>query len=167
MNKNLYMVFAGMFFAGCLALMFAVWYSIHVLYDYRTEYETLEAERNNFTGMINSLEDRNRTLSQIAALDINRTGTASDSVAFYSQVRFAIENAGMNLLSMQSGQNEKDLKLTLSLQGNYYSFAHLLAAWRSMPSAARILSLRFRRDAQAPEDFINADVTIEGMISDE
>ena len=72
MNKNLYMVFAGIFFASCLALMFAVWYSIHVLYDYRTEYETLEAERNNFTGMIKSLEDRNRTLSQIAGLDIDK-----------------------------------------------------------------------------------------------
>ena len=163
MNKNLYMVFAGIFFASCLALMFAVWYSIHVLYDYRTEYETLEAERNNFTGMIKSLEDRNRTLSQIAGLDINRTGTASDSVSFYSHVRIAIESAGMNLLSMSSGQNEKDLKLSLSLQGNYYSLAHLLAAWRVMPVASRITSLRFRRDPRAPEDFINADVTIEGM----
>ena len=167
MNKNLYMVFAGMFFAGCLALMFAVWYSIHVLYDYRTEYETLEAERNNFTGMIRNLEERNRTLAQIAALDINRTGTASDAVVFYSQVRQAIENNGMNLLSMKSGQNEKDLKLSLSLQGNYYSFAHLIAAWRVMPSAARILSLRFRRDSLSPENFIDADVVIEGMNSDE
>ena len=160
------MVFAGIFFTSCLSLMFAVWYSIHVLYDYRTEYETLEAERNNFTGMIQNLENRNKALQKIAGLDINRTGTASDSVSFYSQVRYAIENSGMNLLSMQSGQNEQDLKLTLSLQGNYYSFAHLLAQWRSMPVAARILSLRFRRDAQAPEDFIDADITIEGMISE-
>lgn len=167
MNKNLYMVFAGLFFASCLALMFAVWYSIHVLYDYRTEYETLEAERNNFTGMIRSLEERNRVLSQIAALDINRTGTASDAVSFYSQVRLAIENNGMNLLSMSSGQGENDLRLTLKIQGNYYSFAHLLAAWRNMPSAARILSLKFKRDSQSPEDFIEADITIEGMISDE
>ena len=163
MNKNLYMVFAGIFFTSCLILMFAVWYSIHVLYDYRTEYETLEAERNNFTGMIKSLEERNRTLAQIAGLDINRTGTASDAVEFYSQVRLAIENAGMNLLSMSSGQNEKDLRLSLSLQGNYYSLAHLLAAWRVMPVASRVTSLRFRRDSRAPEDFINADVTIEGM----
>ena len=163
MNKNLYMAFAGIFFTLCLILMFAVWYSIHVLYDYRTEYETLEAERNNFTGMIQNLEERNRTLAEIAGLDINRTGTASDAVEFYSQVRLAIENAGMNLLSMSSGQNEKDLKLSLSLQGNYYSLAHLLAAWRVMPVASRVTSLRFKRDARAPEDFINADVTIEGM----
>ncbi|MBQ7665723.1 MAG: hypothetical protein IJS42_03310 [Synergistaceae bacterium] len=167
MNKNLYMVFAGLFFSGCLALMFAVWYSIHVLYDYRTEYETLEAEQNNFTGMIKNLEERNRTLSQIAGLDINRTGTVSDSVSFYSQVRLAIENSGMNLLSMSSGQNEKDLKLSLSLQGSYYSLAHLIAAWRVMPSASRILSLRFKRDPQSPEYLIDAEVTIEGMISDE
>ena len=167
MNKNLYMIFAGMFFASCLALMFAVWYSLHVLYDYRTEYETLEAERNNFTGMIQNLEERNRTLSRIAQLDINMTGTASDVVGFYSQVRLAIESAGMNLLSMSSGQNEKDLRLSLKLQGNYYSFAHLLAAWRVMPSAARIVSLRFKRDAKAPEDFIEAEVTIEGMNTDE
>ena len=73
----------------------------------------------------------------------------------------------MNLLSMKSGQNEKDLKLSLSLQGNYYSFAHLIAAWRVMPSAARILSLRFRRDSLSPENFIDADVVIEGMNSDE
>ena len=157
------MIFAGIFFTSCLVVMFAVWYSIHVLYDYRTEYETLEAERNNFTGMIQSLEERNRTLAQIAGLDINHTGTASDAVEFYSQVRLAIENAGMNLLSMSSGQNEKDLKLSLSLQGNYYSLAHLLAAWRVMPIASRVTSLRFKRDARAPEDFINADVTIEGM----
>ena len=163
MNKNFYMIFAGIFFTSCLVVMFAVWYSIHVLYDYRTEYETLEAERNNFTGMIQSLEERNRTLAQIAGLDINHTGTASDAVEFYSQVRLAIENAGMNLLSMSSGQNEKDLKLSLSLQGNYYSLAHLLAAWRVMPIASRVTSLRFKRDAIAPEDFINADVTIEGM----
>ena len=146
--------------------MFAVWYSIHVLYDYRTEYETLEAEQNNFTGMIKNLEERNRTLQQIAGLEINQTGTVSDAVSFFSQVRLAIENNGMNLLSMSSGQNEKDLKLSLSLQGNYYSFAHLLAAWRVMPSAARIISLKFKRDSQSPEDFIEAEVTIEGMISE-
>lgn len=167
MNKNLYMVFAGLFFSGCLLLMFAVWYSIHVLYDYRTEYAALEAEQNNFTGMINGLEERNKTLSEIARLDVNRTGTSSDSVSFYSYVRTAIENSGMNLLSMSSGQNEKDLKLTLTLQGNYYSFVHLLAAWRNMPVAARLLSLRFKRDVQSPEYFIEAEVTIEGMISDE
>lgn len=167
MNKNFYMVFAGIFFASCLIVMFAVWYSTHVLYEYRTEYETLEAERNNYTGMIQNLEERNRTLTQIAHLAINKTGTASDTVAFYSQVRLAVESAGMNLLSMSSGQNEKDLRLTLSLQGSYYSLAHLLAAWRNMPYAARIISLRFKRDARAPEDFINADVTIEGMKSDE
>lgn len=160
------MVIAGVFFTLCLVVMLAVWYSVHVLYEYRTEYETLEAERNNYTGMIQNLEERNKTLSEIAHLDINRTGTASDSVAFYSQVRLAIENAGMNLLSMSSGQSEKDLRLSLSLQGSYYSLAHLLAAWRVMPAASRIISLRFRRDPKAPEDFINADVVIEGMSSE-
>ncbi len=163
MKKNFYMVFVGLFFASCLALMFAVWYSIHVLYEYRTEYETLEAERNNYTGMIESLEERNSTLSKIAKLDINRTGTASDAVAFFSQVRLAIETEGMNLISMSSGQNEKDMKLSLSLQGTYYSLAHLLASWRTMPVAARITSLRLKRDRNAPEDFIEAEITIEGM----
>lgn len=160
------MLFAAMFFALCLALMSAVWYSIHILYDYRVEFETLEAERSNYVGVIQNLEERNRTLAQIARLNINSTGTASDTVAFFSQIRMAIENSGMNLLSMSSGQNEKDLRLSLSLQGTYYSLAHMLAEWRVMPYASRILSLKFKRDPQAPENFIDAEITIEGMVSE-
>lgn len=166
MNNRLTLIFTGIFAALCLILSAGVWFSLHKLRACRDEYDMLDAERHNYTGMILNLQARNKTLTQINSLNIAETGTASDALAFYSEVRQTAENNSMNILSMASNQNESSGNiLTLRVEGNYYSLARMLADWRTMPFASRINSLSLRRDAAAPEHFIEADIALEAMLS--
>lgn len=166
MNNKLTLIFTGIFAALCLLLSAGVWFSLHELRTYREEYDTLDAERHNYTGLILNLQARNKTLTQINSLNIAGTSTASDVLAFYSEVRQTAENNSMNILSMASSQNENNGNiLTLKVEGNYYSLAHMLADWRRMPFASRVNSLKLRRDAAAPEHFIEADIALEAMLA--
>lgn len=155
MKKNLYLVFAGLFFAACLCVCAGVWYSLYVLEEYREELDTLNASNNDFRNIIASLEAQNRALSKITELKIN--STHEDAVAFYSEIRQAAENNHINFLSMNSGGIDT---LVLRIQGDYYSLAHFLADMRKLNSASRINSLRIRRDETAPGEFVAADLVL-------
>lgn len=164
MNRNLHLVFAGLLITSCLALCVGIWWSSRELRTYREEYDVLESDRSNSTGLMAELTLRNRSLNQIDRLNLENTETASDFMDFFSQVRQAADTYNVNILSMNSGNSEN--VLTLQLQGNYYSIAHVFAKWRTMPFASRMTSLKIQRDASSPESLVEADVTIEAMRPD-
>ena len=161
MNKNLYLVFVGFLLAACLALSAGVWWSIGELRTYREEYEALESDRNNANELMAQLRLRNRSLSQINQLNLANSGTVSDFVEFFSQVRQAAELYNVNIVSMNQGNTENILNL--QLQGNYYSLAHVFAKWRNMPFASRMTSLKITRSSSNPETMVDVDVTLEAM----
>ena len=146
------------FFALCFAMCGGVWYGLHVLESYREEYDFIVNERDNFSTVMESLRNKNKTLQSINNLNLGDVGTEADGLDFYARVRELIEENSMNMISMSANDNNV---LTLKLQGNYYSLVHLFADWREMPFASRITSLRIARDAQAPSDFVDVDVTLE------
>ena len=164
MNKNLYLVFAGVLIAVCLALCEGVWWTTGELRTYREEYEALESDRNNSNELMAQLRLRNNSLNQINRLNIENATAASDFVEFFSQVRQAADSYKVNIVSMTQGSSENILQL--QLQGNYYSLAHVFAKWRTMPFASRMTSLKIRRDSTSPESLVEADVIIEAMRSD-
>ena len=147
-----------LFFALCIALCSGVWYGLHVLESYREEYDCIVNERDNFSTVMESLRNKNKTLQNINNLHLGDVGTSADGVDFYARVKKLIDENSVNMLSMSANDNNI---LTLKLQGNYYSLIHLFADWRNMPFASRITSLRIARDAQAPSDFVDVDVTLE------
>ena len=141
MSKNIYLIFTAAFFALCLAVIGGVWWSIRELRAYREEYDMLEEERAVSQRTMDNMQSKNVDLEQITGLNIDNAGFAQDSVEFYSQVRRAIENNHVELLSMNAGGNNENI-LSLSLQGSYYAIARTLAEWRVMPFASRINSLK-------------------------
>lgn len=163
-TSNSYTLHIILFFILCAALCSGVWYGLHTLESYREEYDFIVNERDNFSSIMDGLRNKNKTLKNINRLNsnFNEVGTALDGVEFYSHVRNLIETNAINMLSMSTNDNNI---LTLKLQGNYYSFVHLLADWRTMPFASRVTSLRIARDAQNPDDFIEADVTLEAWLN--
>ena len=163
MSKNIYLIFTAAFFALCLAVIGGVWWSIRELRAYREEYDMLEEERAVSQRTMDNMQSKNVDLEQITGLNIDNAGFAQDSVEFYSQVRRAIENNHVELLSMNAGGNNENI-LSLSLQGSYYAIARTLAEWRVMPFASRINSLKIKRDSKSPTDRISAQVTLEAMM---
>ena len=161
MNKNLYLVFVGLLLTACVALSAGVWWSIGELKTYREEYEALESDRNNANELMAQLRLRNRSLSQINQLNLDNSGTVSDFVEFFSQVRSAAELYNVNIVSMTQGSAENILNL--QLQGNYYSIAHVFAKWRTMPFASRMTTLKITRSDSQPETMVDAVVTLEAM----
>ena len=166
MNKNIYLIFMGLFFALCLALSGGVWLSLHELENLREEYDLLESERTSSVTMMQSMQNRHLDLTEITGLNIDNAGSAHDAVEFYSHVRQAIEDNKMELVSMNSDSNNDSI-LNLQVEGSYYSFAHLLAAWRQMPFACRINSLKLKRDANSPMSKISAQIVLEAMMEEE
>ena len=91
MNRNSYVVFAGLFLGICVILCVGIWYSITELRACREEYDQLDSERHNNSGMITNLETRNAALSRITRLSINNAVLVPDAVAFFSMVRTIME----------------------------------------------------------------------------
>lgn len=165
MNRNMYLIFTGGFFAVCLSLIAGVWWSLHELRLYREEYDLLEQERSSSQRMMQSMQDKNLDLSQVTGLNIDNAGAAKDAVEFYSYVRRAIEKHNIDLLAMNSDANRDNL-LSLHVQGSYYALAHMFADWRVMPFAARINSIRIKRDTSSPTSKVDAQVVLEALMED-
>ncbi|MBQ7544384.1 MAG: hypothetical protein IJT02_05515 [Synergistaceae bacterium] len=163
MGKNIYLVFVAGFFALCLSVVGAVWWSVNELRAFREEYDLLEQERASSERMMQNMQHKNVDLTQVTGLNIDNAGLAHDAVEFYSAVREALENNNVELLSMNSEANSENI-LSLHLQGNYYSVARAFAQWRTMPFAARINSLKIKRDTTSPTNRIDAEVVLEAMM---
>ena len=163
MNKNIYLFFVGAFFVVCLSLIGGVWWSIHELRAVREEYDMLEEERANSQRMMANMQSKNLDLQQITGLNIENGGTAHDAVDFYSNVREAIENNDVEILSMSSNENSQNL-LSLHVQGSYYALARMFADFRVMPFASRVNSLVIKRDNNSPTSNVEADLVIEAMM---
>ncbi len=163
MNKSIYLILIAGFFGLCLCLVGGVWWSVHELRTYREEYDLLEEERATSQKMMQSMQDKNFDLSQVTGLNIDNAGYAKDAVEFYSHVRTAIEKNKVELISMNSDANRDNL-LSLHVQGSYYALAHMFADWRVMPFAARINSIRIKRDSSSPTNKVDAEIVLEAMM---
>ncbi|MBQ6972097.1 MAG: hypothetical protein IJP86_07040 [Synergistaceae bacterium] len=165
MNKNYYAVFTGIFLGICLLLCGGIWYSLRELYVCREEYDQLDAERHNNTGIITNLEARNASLARISGLSINSAGTVPDAVAFFSMLRQVIDLHKLNLLYVStSGQDDsgaKDNTLQIKINGDYYAMAKMFADLRDLPAASKITRLSLKRNHDLPEELVEADLTIE------
>ena len=146
-----------------MCLIGGVWWSLSELRTYREEYDLLEEERSTSQRMMQSMQDKNLDLSQVTGLNIDNSGSAKDAVEFYSYVRAAIEKNNVDLLSMNSDAN-RDNFLSLHVQGSYYALAHMFADWRVMPFAARINSIKIRRDSSSPTSKVDAQIVLEAMM---
>ena len=165
MSKNIYLIFTAAFFVLCVLLIGGVWWSISELRKYREEYDLLEEERTSSQRMMDSMQSKNIDLEQITGLNIDNAGLAQDAVEFYSKVRQAIEKNNVEVISMNAGSNNDSI-LTLQLKGSYYALARTFAEWRLMPFASRINSLKIKRDANSPTEYISAQVTLEAMMEE-
>ena len=167
MNKNSYCIFTGAFFALCLLLCVGVWFSLKQLYSCREEYDQLDAERHNNTGIISTLEARNASLSQITELNINRAMAVPDVVAFYGMITPIAASRRISLTSMTlsggDSQGGKENAITLRLFANYYQFAGMLADLRNLNVPSKIISLKINRNHTLPEELIEAEMTLEVM----
>lgn len=167
MNKNYIFIFTGLFLGICLILCAGIWFSLTELYSYREEYDQLDAERNNNTGIIAGLEARNLSLSRITHLSINNALKVPDAVTFFGMVRQITDLNKINILYMttsgQDGSEGKDNILQLKLDGNYYSFIKMFADLRNLPAASKITKLAIKRNHDLPEELVEADITIEVM----
>ncbi len=165
MDKNYYFVFAGVFLGLCLLLCGGIWYTITELHTYREEYDQLDAERHNNSGVISNLEARNATLQRITHLHINGSTLVHDAVAFFSMVRQVMENRNISLLYITtSGQDDsgtKDNVLQIKVDGGYYNMAGMLADLRNLPVPSKITKLSLKRNHTLPEELVEADITIE------
>lgn len=170
MNKGSYMIFTVLFLVMCLLLCAGIWFSLHELYTYREEYDQLDAERHNNSGIITSLEARNSSLQRITKLSINQAASVPDAVVFYGMVRQILDLHKISVLSMtssgQEGENGKDNTLNLKFFANYYSMVNFLADLRNIPAASKITQLHIKRNHDLPEELIEADITIEVMTED-
>ena len=165
MNRNYYVIFTGIFLGLCLILCGGIWFTISKLHECREEYDQLDAERHNNSGIITNLEARNASLSRISSLSINNAGIVPDAVAFFSMVRQIIDAHKINLLyiatSGQDNSGGKDNVLQIKIDGNYYDMAKMFADLRELPAASKITRLSLKRNHDLPEELVEADLTLE------
>ena len=172
MKKNTNLVFGISFCLFCIILYAVIWFSLHVLYEDRMEYDQLDAERNNHNGIITSLEARNQNLKRVAALSVNNAEAVSDAVSFYAMVRQTIDRYSNNIMMLsmstsgRNGQEGKDNLLSLKLSGNYYAIMNMIADWRNLPAASKITSLHLKRNHDLPEKIVEVDVVLEVMVEE-
>lgn len=155
-NEREIFTLAGFLIVLCAAVGVVVWWYVHKLNTLREEYDTTEFERSNIVTEIDRLTAIQSNLEKLKGLDLDAIKPASDIVEFYSHVRKAADNNGVNILT--TAQSQKTV--TIVLRGGYYSFVNLLADWRAMPQAGKITAVKFVKDPSAPALFILANVTL-------
>ena len=169
MNRNHYILFAGLFVVLCLLLCGGIWYSIAELRYYREEYDQLDSERSNNSSIISNLEKRNSTLSDITHLSINSAVLVPDAVAFFSVVRTIMERHNISLIYMttsgQDNSGKKDNILQIKIDGGYYDMVGMFADLRSQ-NPSKITHLSIKRNHDLPEELVEADLTIEVLTED-
>lgn len=154
-EKEIFML-AGVLIVLCTVISIIVWWHVHKLNVLRDEYDTTEYERLNIVTEIDNLSAMQTNLEKLKGLNLDAIKPASDIVEFYSYVRKAANDNGINILTTTQSQKT----VTIVLRGGYYSFVNCLADWRAMPQAGKITAVKFMEDPSAPALFIIANVTL-------
>lgn len=167
MQKNSYLVLAGIFAGFCFALCVGIWFSLNELYSYREEYDRLDSEQKNNSNQIASLQARNQSLSRVVNLSVNHAKPVSDAVAFYGMIKMILDGHKISVLSMtasgQDNSGKKDNVLNLKLFAEYYQLMAMLADLRNLNVASKVTSLRIVRNHNLPEELIDVDLRLEVM----
>ncbi len=160
MQKNSYLILAGIFAGLCFALCAGIWFSLNELHSYREEYDRLDSEQKNSSNMIASLKARNSSLSRVVNLSVN-------AVVFYGMIKTMLDGHKISVLSMtasgQDNSGKKDNILNLKLYAEYYQLMAMLADLKNLNVASKITSLRIVRNHNLPEELIDVDLQLEVM----
>lgn len=167
MQKNSYLVLAGIFAGLYFVLCVGIWFSLNELYSYREEYDRLDSEQKNNSNQIASLQARNQSLSRVVNLSVNHAKPVSDAVAFYGMIKMILDGHKISVLSMtasgQDNSGKKDNVLNLKLFAEYYQLMAMLADLRNLNVASKVTSLRIVRNHNLPEELIDVDLRLEVM----
>ncbi|MBQ6920131.1 MAG: hypothetical protein IJQ74_07350 [Synergistaceae bacterium] len=169
MNKNINVIFTGIFLAFSLAISVLTWYSVSTLHSTREEYDQLNGESNNNSDIIKTLEARNASLYRITALQVNNAQILPDAISFFSMLRTLLERHGINLMNMTTsgGDSDKgDNVLQVKIDGNYYEIVKMLADIRNLPAAARITNFSIKRNHDLPGELVEVDLRLEVLTED-
>ena len=152
--------------AGCGG---GVWYMNGKLVELQTQYDELEQRRVDLTQSTQFLVNQKRVFMEaFAALDGHKVSTAASDMDFYSEVQQAARANQINILSTRQMGIAKATgrsSIALTLRGDYYNFAQLLAKWRDLSTTVRVSALSITA-SRTPETNgeIQADVTVEAVI---
>ena len=169
MSRNINVIFTGIFLALSLAVSALTWYSVSLLHQTREEYDQLDGERRNNSGVITTMEARNASLRRITALPVNNASAVGDAVSFFSMLRTVLELHGINLMNMTTSGGDSDKSdniLQVKLDGNYYNVVKMLADVRKLSAAARITKFSVKRNHDLPSELVEVDMTFEVMTED-
>lgn len=161
MKKNYYLIFIIIFCILCSLICLAGWQSVEKLQAYRREYDMLYFERNNFTRTMENLYSRNSALRQ--AYNINLESADDEgALSFHDQIIKTLENNNIDIVSLNQEKPDSNI-ITMSLRGNYYDFAHLLAEWRNLSLPTRLNLFSFRLNDSRSENYVDVNAVIESL----
>ena len=167
MQKNSYLILAGIFAGLCFALCVGIWFSLNELHSYREEYDRLDSEQKNSSNMIASLKARNSSLSRVVNLSVNHAKPVPDAVVFYGMIKTILDGHKISVLSMtasgQDNSGKKDNILNLKLYAEYYQLMAMLADLKNLNVASKVTSLHIVRNHNLPEELIDVDLRLEVM----
>ncbi|MDR2528154.1 MAG: hypothetical protein LBD04_03925 [Synergistaceae bacterium] len=152
--------------AGCGG---GVWYMNGKLVELQSQYDELEQRRVDLEQSTQFLMNQKRVFTEsFTALDAYKVSTAASDMDFYSDVQQAARTHGINILStrqMGVSRTTGRSSIALTLRGDYYNFAQLLAQWRNLQTTVRVAALSITA-SRTPETNgeIQADVTVEAVV---
>ena len=177
MKDNKATILVLLFSVLCLALVGGVYFLGDKLKTLQKEYNDLEQRRVNLKDATDALIAQKKVFEDaFRELENYHVNVAANEMAFYSGVQQAVQDNDVEILSTrQQGVNKERLStIALTLRGDYYNVAQVLAAWRNLPMTVRVASLTVRRNAPASRSRgarevatgrVEADTTVEAVIA--
>jgi hypothetical protein len=161
-------VIGVLFLLFCAMLIGGVYFLNGQVVTLQEEYDELEQRKVNLEQDTDNLSKQKKIFTDaFRTLEGFSINVASDDMAFYSAVQQTVQTTGINILSTRQQGVRQDGRGTIALvlRGDYYSFMHVLAAWRALPITVRVESLTVTA-SKTPETRgeIQADVSIEAIV---
>ncbi|MDR2179897.1 MAG: hypothetical protein LBP21_06290 [Synergistaceae bacterium] len=168
MNDNKVTVLAFVLFLVCAALMGGVYLLNGQLVQLHEEYADLVQRGGELEQTMQSLVEQKQVFTDaFRALENYQVRVASSDMVFYSEVQGAVQNTGVEISSTQQKGTSKDGRssLALTLRGDYYKFAEVLAKWRNLSTTVRVAAMTITA-SRTPETRgeVQVDVTVEAII---
>jgi hypothetical protein len=170
MNDNKVTLLGFFLFLVCAALIGGVYFLNKQLTQLHEEAIELEQRRGELAQTTQSLVDQKKAFSDaFRALEGYQVKVASSDMIFYSEVQGAVQDtSGVNILSTQQRGVSRDGRssLVLTLRGDYYSFAQVLAKWRNLLTTVRVSAMTVTA-SRTPETRgeVQVDITVEAIVS--
>jgi hypothetical protein len=169
MNDNKVTMLGVLFFLVCAALIGGIYTLDGELARLNEEYRDLVQRGAQLEQDMQVLQEQKRVFTKaFAALEEYKVSVASSDMVFYSEVQGAVQDtSGVNILSTQQRgvSREGRSSLSLSLRGDYYNFAKVLAKWRNLTTTVRVSAMSITA-SRTPETRgeVQVDITVEAIV---